>query len=225
MISQLLALLLYKPIELIDWYHFLPMFQSSPIELLKGAKATTFTVLGFEMLFFLYPFIGDKEKLKRPVFLGILYTTFIVLLVTCIAIGYYSLENLPYVEWSVLTLYKSISFPFIERLDYIVIMMWIMVVIPANVFLMWCMSHGVQRLFGLNEKVAMYGIALVTLGIVSFVKSDAAVLESTNWIAKIGFWIAFVYPFVLLPCVYLKKIHPKKRSSKKKGNGGGHDDA
>lgn len=225
LLTQVLSFLLYKPIAQMDWYHFLPMFQSSPVDVLKGAKATTFTVLGLEILFFLYPFVGDKERLKRPLYLGICFTTFIVLLLTCIAIGYYGLENLPNLEWSVLTLYKSVSFSFIDRLDYIVIIMWIMVVIPANVFLLWAMSNGLKRLFGFREKVVMYVIALITLVIVTFVNSDASIMFLTDLLAKIGFWIVFVYPFVLLPCVYLKKYIKKRKQQGKQSNKGGFDHA
>lgn len=225
LITQVLTFLLYKPITQIDWYHFLPMFQSSAVDVLKGAKATTFTVLGLEILFFLYPFVGDKERLKRPLYLGICFSTFIVLLLTCISIGYYGLENLSNLEWSVLTLYKSVSFSFIDRLDYIVIIMWIMVVIPANVFLLWAMSKGLKRLFGFQEKVVMYVITLITLVFVTFVHSDASIMVLTDWLGKIGFWIAFVYPIILLPCVYIRKYIKKRKQQGKQANKGGFDHA
>ncbi len=101
-----------------DWLHLLPMFQTSIPELLKGAKATIYSLSGFEVLFVLYPFIDNKEKAKLPIFLGMGYTSLLIFSMTVIVLGYFSLEDLSEVEFSVLAIYKSVSYTFIERLEF-----------------------------------------------------------------------------------------------------------
>lgn len=213
LLTQWLLILLYDPISRMDWGHFLPMFQASIPELLQGAKATTYTVSGIEMLFVIYPFIDNKERVKIPVFLGVCYTAFIILISTVVAIGYFSSQDLSEIEWSVLTLFKSVSFSFIERLDYVVIVEWMMVIIPNLAILMWAMTYGIKRLYKVRQKTTLYIVAIVALIIVSFVKYDIYINKLTNIISKVGFWLVFVYPLVLLPLVLLKKKWRKRKGS------------
>jgi len=203
--TQTLLIFLYDPMSRMEWGHFLPMFQASPKELMQGAKATFFTNSGFEMLFLLYPFIENKEKAKLPTFLGIAYSSLILLVLTIVLIGYFSLEHIEDLEWSLLTLFKSVSFTFVERIDYIVIMAWLLIIIPNNVLLLWGMTYGLNRLFNIKQKGSIYVLAGIILLVVSFVKYDYQILKLTDFIAQIGFWIAFIYPFILLPCVLIRK--------------------
>src|SRR5699024_10506011 len=75
---------------------------------------------GFEILFFIYPFVDNKEKIKMPVFLALFYTKLVLLLSTITVIGYFNPLSLEDITWSLLSLFKNVSYSFIERLDYIV---------------------------------------------------------------------------------------------------------
>src|SRR5699024_12579988 len=121
LLTQPLLFLLIDPATRMYSEHFLPILQASPQELLQGAWATTYTLSGFEMLFLIYPFIKNKEKAKLLTFLGIAYSAFILYITTIILIGYYSLRYIQHIEWSLITLFKSISFMFLEWFEYCVI--------------------------------------------------------------------------------------------------------
>src|SRR5690625_4383869 len=161
--SQIILLLLYDPLTRMEWGHFLPMFQASPTDILQGAKATTYTLGGFEMLFLLYPFIENKENAKVPTFLGLAHSSFILLLTTIILIGYFSLDYIINLEFSLLTIFKSISFTFVERIDYFIVIEWLMIVLPNNILLLWGMSYGLNRLFNINQKYSGYVLASIVL--------------------------------------------------------------
>jgi len=181
------------------------MFQASPKDILQGAKATTYTMGGFEMLFLLYPFIQNKENAKLPTFLGIAHSSFVLLITTITLIGYFSLDYITHLEFSLLTLFKSISFTFVERIDYFVVIEWLMIVLPNNILLLWGMSYGLNRLFNMNQKYSSYVIAVIILIAVTLIKFDYQILMLTNFISNIGFWIIFIYPFILLPCVLIRR--------------------
>src|SRR5699024_3977410 len=55
--TQWILLFLYDLITRMEWHHFTPMFQASLPELLAGARQTTYSFLGFHILFLVYPFI------------------------------------------------------------------------------------------------------------------------------------------------------------------------
>ena len=213
LITLWLLLVLYDPILRMNWFNLLPVFQTSFPDLLKGAKATSYTLSGFEILMLVYPFIQNKEKAKLPVFLGLAFTTLLLLIVTIISIGYFSAEGLKSIDWALLILYKSASFTFIERLDYIVVVVWLMVILPNLALTLWAMSYGMKRLYKVPQKFTLWAITILILIIVNFFHYDYQISDMTNVVGKYGFWITYVYPFILLPLVFVKKRWKKKKGS------------
>ncbi|MUK88793.1 GerAB/ArcD/ProY family transporter [Ornithinibacillus sp. L9] len=208
-----LILLFYDPITRMEWTNLLPMFQATVPELLKGARATTYTLAGFEILFLIYPFIQNKEKIKLPALLGLAFTTFILMVTTVISIGYFSHKGLEHVDWSVLILFKSVSLTFFERLDYIVIVEWVMVILPNIVVLMWAITYGVKRLYKVPQRISVYVFSVIFLVIVSFMEYEHHISIITDYVSQVSFWIIFVYPLILFPLVIIKKKWRKNKGS------------
>lgn len=215
LLSPWVFVLLYDPITRMEILHFHPMFQASITDLLKGARTTAYTFLGLEILFVIYPFIENKKKAKLPVFLGLSVSALLVLATTVIAIGYYSPNDFEKMDWAVLTLFKTVSFSFMERFDYLVVAEWMMVTIPTMILLMWAITHGTKRLYGFSQKKTLYSVAILLLIITSFLEVDYTIQKITDIVAKVGFWIIFVYPLVLLPLVLVKKKWQKHKGSVK----------
>ncbi|RDW19846.1 GerAB/ArcD/ProY family transporter [Oceanobacillus chungangensis] len=214
-LTQWILFLLYDPISRMDWSHFSPMFQASFPEILQGTKATTYSISGFELLFILYPFIQNKDKIKLPLFLGLGYTIFNLLLVTVISIGYFSPVDLADLDWPTLSLFKNVSYSFIERLDNIIIFEWIMVILPNLVLLMWGMTYGMKRIYNVSQKSTLYIASIMVLILIIFIQHDKQVTMITDTIAQFGFWLLFVYPLFLLPIVLIKKKWRRQREDEK----------
>lgn len=212
-LSQWILILAYDPISRMDWAHFLPMFQASIPDLLQGVKATTYSVTGFEILFVIYPFISNKEKAKLPVILGLCYTTFLILSTTAISIGYFSARDLGDIEWSTITLFKNVSYTFVERLDYLLIAEWMMVIIPNIAIYMWAITIGMKRLYKIPQRITLYTTSFIVLIVATVIKSDIYINKLTDTLSSVGFWLIFIYPFVLLPLVILKKKWRKRKGS------------
>lgn len=196
--------LLYDPITRMDWTHFLPLFDASLPDLLKGARSTSYTFLGFEILFLIYPFIQNKQHAKRAVYLGATFTTFMLMIATIISIGYFSLEGMHVLAWPVISLYKSTSFSFMERFDYFIIVEWMMVVITTATLLMWSIVHSSERLFNIKQKKSLIIISILLIFSSTYFISETIIRKFTNIISAVGIWIVYVYPLLLLPIVLFK---------------------
>lgn len=215
LLSFWILFFLYDSISRMDMTHFQPMFQASVTDLLKGARATSYNFLGIETILIIYPFIENKQKAKFFTILGMSYATILVLLGTMISIGYFSPQEIEKTNWVVLKLFRGISLPLIERLDYIVIVEWMMVTVPTLLLLMWCITHGTKRLFAIKQRTTLYSVAILLLIICSFIKYENTV-EKIGYITdRIGFWLVFVYPIVLLPIVFIKKYWQKLKGRAK----------
>lgn len=215
LLSLWVLLLLYDPVTRLEFAHFQPMFDASITDLLKGARTTTYTFLGLEILFVIYPFIGNKKNAKLPVYLGVSASALLVLVATVISIGYYSPNDFHLMDWPVLSLFKSVSFSFMERFDYFVVMEWMMIVVPTMVLLMWAITYGTKRLYAVPQKTTLYVVAIVLIVISGFIKSEYTIESVADFVSKVGFWIVFVFPFALLPIVLIKKKLQRSKGSAK----------
>ena len=56
-LTQWVHFLMIQPILNFDILHFQPVLKASFYEIVSGAKSTSYTMMGFELLFFIYPFI------------------------------------------------------------------------------------------------------------------------------------------------------------------------
>lgn len=215
LLSPWIFVLLYDPITRMEIAHFQPMFEASITDLLKGARTTAYTFLGLEILFVIYPFIDNKKDAKLPTYLGVSASAFLILITTIISIGYYSPYDIDLMEWPVISLFKSVSFSFMERFDYIVIAEWMMVTIPTMILLMWAITHGTKRLYAIPQKTTLYVVAFLMLAIASVINKDYKIEKIADVISQVGFWIVFVYPLVLLPIVLIKKKRQRHKGSEK----------
>ncbi|GGJ76268.1 GerAB/ArcD/ProY family transporter [Virgibacillus salexigens] len=214
LLSHWVLFLLIEPAYLMDLTHFQPAFQTSFTELLKGAKITSYTFIGFELLLLVYPFIQNKQKASMPVYIGIFWSSLIVLLVTVVSIGFFSPDQLERREWALLNMFKIQSLPFIERFDYIVVTEWMMVVLPNMILLMWGIIYGMKRLYKIKQRTSLYAVAFLLLIFCVFIDQHFLIQKVIDNIAKTSFWLVYVYPLLLLPIVLIKK-----RWKKRKGDG------
>lgn len=88
-----LLFVMYQPLDSINLTRILPIMSTTPSEMMKGVFKSSYTMLGFETLFFIFPFIKEKKLLLFSQ-LAIWFTTLLVLIATVISILFYSPKEL-----------------------------------------------------------------------------------------------------------------------------------
>ncbi|KHE67570.1 GerAB/ArcD/ProY family transporter, partial [Halobacillus sp. BBL2006] len=208
-----LVFTIYKPITYMEWENFLPIFQSSPLDILKGAQKTSYTVLGMEIILFVYPYIKNKEKVSLPIHTALFLTTFLIFLVTSVSIGYFSPDHLEQTVWATLSLFKIISFSIIERFDFIAVALWMMVVIPNIILLCWMLLQTLNRMFNAPKKKSLYVISFLLFIASILIEYRVDINTLTDYTAKLGFAIVFVYPLFVFLSLKVRKMWRKRRGS------------
>ncbi|KGX90714.1 spore germination protein [Pontibacillus halophilus JSM 076056 = DSM 19796] len=209
-----LIFMVYRPATLIHWEHYMPLFESGLSELWLGAIQTGFTVLGFEFLFFLYPYIDNKKWVWLSSQLAVAFTTFLIFIVTFVSIGYFSGDQLETMIWATLAMFKIIKFSVLERFDFVAVGLWLMVILPNLILILWAMTSGGKRLFQFKQKKSVYAFAIIAYIVVNLFEYRMDINMLTDWTAKIGSVIAFIYPVILLPIVLIKKRVQRRKASK-----------
>jgi len=203
-------LLLAQPLFDMDLTHFQPAFQTPLPQLLQGAKLTSYTFTGIEILFFIYPFIQNKNKIKLPTYAAALFSSFLVLVVVIISTGFFTLEQIQDRKWTVFGLFTIQHFAFIERLDYVVVAMWMMIVLPTMLLLMWGITYSTKRLYNIRQKTSLYVTSALLLVASFFMDEHLLIQRIIDITDQFGSWLVYVYPLLLLPIVFIRKRFKKK---------------
>ncbi|HAQ07383.1 MAG TPA: spore gernimation protein [Bacillus bacterium] len=210
-LSLWLVFLLAYPFQFTNWDYLFPLFESSIPNILKGARQMSFTIIGFEIIFIIYPFLKEKDRVNRHMQLGLLFTTLLYLALMVVSLAYFSGGQLERTIWGTLSLFKIVRFPFIERFEYVAITFWVLLILPNIMLYLWAASRGLARIF--DKKVNKMSWILLAILFLSFQfplnRNKVNLLN--DFFARGSFYIVFCYPFILYGLVLLKKKFFKKR--------------
>ncbi|WP_181349320.1 GerAB/ArcD/ProY family transporter [Thalassobacillus sp. CUG 92003] len=206
-----LTFMLFKPITLMDWNHFTPIDSVGALEILKGAYKTTYSLLGLEILYFAYPYIRNKKDIALPVHGGVFLAVLLTLYVTVVSIGYFSPTQLEQTVWASLAMFKIVQFSIIERFDFIGVSMWMMVILPNLIAFTWLIITAIKKMYHIPKKSSLYVLGIVLFILSISIKYRMNIDIITDLAARVGFWLVFVYPFILYGAVLVHKRWQKRR--------------
>lgn len=209
-----LPFVLIVPIHYSDPTHLFPIFNIDIQHLVKGMYRCSLSMMGFELLMFFYPYVKEKKKVLLFAQLGNLYTTILFTVTTIVAITFFAETSLARTTWPVLSMFKIVRFPNLERFEFIAVSFWMLIVLPNMCAYLWAASKGFSRVMNRKQKIGIWIIALFVWGGTFFFNARYQMNEMTDVIAKAGFLAAFCYPVLLSIIVLVKKwITRRKQAS------------
>ncbi|PWK16296.1 GerAB/ArcD/ProY family transporter [Tumebacillus permanentifrigoris] len=129
--------LLIVPARMITPEYYLPLFDTTAVGLLRATWKVSISAVGFELLLVYHVFTKKKEKNMLAASLGIWLTTTIYLLVSIIAIGFYSPGQIMKVISPTLHMFQVVELPMIERIEHIGISTWSFLVVSTVATYLW----------------------------------------------------------------------------------------
>ncbi|WP_419881540.1 GerAB/ArcD/ProY family transporter [Peribacillus sp. B-H-3] len=206
-----LSVLYGIPVIFMNWFplqeghitRILPIMDHSVGEILLGAKTMTLNFLGFETLFFFYPFIKKAEKSQKWSHLGVFFSIFLYFLSAFVAFVYFSQSHLKDTIWATLTLWKIVNLPFIERFEYTGIVIWLFVIIPNLCILIWSASWGLKQVTHLKQNKGVILLLIITFVSCVLFSNRVEIDLLNTYTGKAGFiliyfYIPFLYAFQLI---------------------------
>lgn len=208
-------LLLFLPaLSDVDLTNFLPFMRVSLMKFLKGVFVTTYSFVGFELLYMVFPYVIDQEKLKKSVNASIISTTLFYMYICFFVIGIFGYKETKEQLWPFLTLIKSINFPvfFIENVEGIVMAIWTFTIFTSIYSFHYFAVLVLSKLIKAREHSylvlplipPMYLMALIPDSIVTLYKYANLVSQYLSI-----FFISFL-PIILAFFVKLKGLGDKK---------------
>lgn len=204
-LSLWLILLIAYPVPFLKWDYLFPVFESSLTEIAMGAKQMTFTVLGFEIILVIFPFLKEKNRVHKHMQYGLIFTTILYTAVMLISLAYFSGGQLERTIWGTLSMLKIVRFPFIERFEYVAITFWILIVLPNLMLYLWAGARGLARMTGKKEQRISWILLTVIYFTLIYPLSRVQINMLNDYFARGAFYLILVYPFLLYVAVLIKK--------------------
>ncbi|CAG9620589.1 GerAB/ArcD/ProY family transporter [Sutcliffiella rhizosphaerae] len=207
-----LVLTIIMPLEYANFRNLLPIFDHPIKDILKSGKDMTLSMLGFEALLLYYPYIKNPEKSKKWAQFGIFITSFIYLVFALVTFAYFSEGKLQKNIWATLSIWKIIELPFVERVEYIGIANWCLIILPNVCIFLWCSSRLAKRMSGLKQRTTLIFITLVVLILMTQFEDRKHINDLNKYIGEVGFYMGYVY----IPILFLFVTFVYWRKGKKK---------
>lgn len=196
------------------WDYLFPIMEVPPKDLMKGMLKTSYTMLGFEVLYCIYPFIKEKDQALRYAQIGVSFTTLLVTVLMVLATVYFSPDQLLRTIWATLSMYKIVRLPNLERFEYIAVVLWMLIITSNLVVYMWATTRGIKAAIGIKQRTSLYFLSAITIGISFFVNKRIIIDQYIDYVGKVGLWIVFIYPFLLYLLTLIKKRKKKDSINK-----------
>lgn len=192
-----LPFILLLPLSEGNWLHFLPILKDGFTPILEAVPTLIYSYLGFEICFFLYPFLQQKKYAIHGVVIANLITMSVYTLVTIICFYTFSPNSITQFTQPILNLLKLIEFRFLERFDMIWLSIYLLVVSTSWIAFL----QGVLLLIkGADTKKNFLLLGLLLTGGIAVIVISPSWQQSEgyqNIISHIGFIVAYIFPFVL----------------------------
>lgn len=204
-LSLWVLVILIFPIEYSNINYLLPVLDNDFISLLKGAYSMTFTIVGFEIINAIYPYVKEKDKAQKYVQFGLLFTLAIYLYVMLISLTFFSGEQLEKTIWATLSLFSIVRLPFLERIELITVCYWMMIILPNLCLFIWSAYRGANRIIKISDKKFVFIFSLFIFIGSLLVETRIEINAFNNYFGNFAFYIVFVYPLFLYFIALIKK--------------------
>lgn len=208
------VLLSFSPLEYAVWNQLLPIEVDNIKELMSGVMRMGFSLAGFEVVWFLYPFVRNKQKAMLHAHLSLGFTNIVYLFLTIVSLVYFSADQLQEGLWPSIDILKIVKYTYLERIEFIVISIWMVVTMSGLALFIWIIGRGCKRMW--NLKPNMIAIITLMLAFVANININEHI-EIKQLNAFIGIQViasTFIYPVLLSFIVMIVHSYRKRKNNK-----------
>ncbi len=201
----------------LDLSHFLPIFKTPILKMIKAVPTMIFSFLGLELTLLFSAFVVDKKNISKYVSFSVILIGFIYFNTTVVTVARFGLAETTHIIWPALEIFKTVDIPgaFIENIYIYTIAIWIFSVLMTTVgvylgaitLLSRILKSSEKNYFAMPLLPLVYFLALVPDGL-------AQTIEMSDVFANyLGTFILVIVPIGLLGLSIFKKSKGAKKNA------------
>ncbi|MFD1357014.1 GerAB/ArcD/ProY family transporter [Fictibacillus halophilus] len=192
------------------WDNLLPVFDHSFIDLLKSARASSYSLAGFEVLLMVFPFIRNVNKSQKFAHLGLGYTTILYTISAVTTFLFVSEKQLDHTIWARFYIIKLLRFSFIERFEYILISLYLINIVAILTLLFWASSRGMKLIMKTKQRNTLIPLLLVVFLLSELINDRYVLNRYIDSIAQASIGLFYLY----IPLLWILFILKKRREER-----------
>lgn len=193
------------------WPNLLPIFTHSFSDILKAAQLSIYSMTGFEIYLMIYPFVKNPKQSHKFAQYGALFSNLLYLFSTLLAFSFFSEKQLSKTIWSQLSMTQVIQLPFIERLEYIAISAYALVIVTSSILPLWAATRGTHEIFRVKQRGVLITFLLITLIASQFLTNRHDINDFISNASRVSFWLIYIYIPILFIIVWVKRKWKKSK--------------
>ncbi|BCU81943.1 germination protein [Polycladomyces abyssicola] len=204
-----IVLIALNAFTIANFTYIFPITEAGWGKIFLGANKVSVSLLGFELLLVVYPFVEGKADGKlKAASAGNAFTTLLYSLLVFIAIIVFSPMELAMIPEPIPYMLKSFSYRVVERLDLLFLSIWVVIVATSYMNYLFLASKGFGYYFHRGKhRMAVYYTAIISY-ILALIPQKPDDIELLTQIASWASY-AFVYGlpvlFLLISLVFRKR--------------------
>lgn len=191
-----------------DWHELRIPFLEGVTPVIQSLPSTSYSFLGYEILFLYYPFIFQKKKAYFHTAIGIgtagIFYTFVVL-GTLVTLG----PNMAIAQtYPVITMAKIIEIVprFVERAELLLIILWLPLAYTTHLITFFSTAFAFNNTFPRISLRWWMMLSLPFIFILSMLPDNLMQMERwTKVTGACGLFLLTGYPVLLLTCVFVRR--------------------
>lgn len=197
-------------LPMMDFSNLRPILQTPPAKMLTSIPALIFNFGGIEVILFYIGFMKDPKKAYKPAIISVLFITLFLVMITVFCIATFGSNAVTQFIWPLLNYIRAISLPglFIERLDGVILSLWILTVFTTIVSAYFIVSYSISKVVGTKEQKQYVLPLAIPIYYLSLQPDSLA--ELYEWGSVIFpyaiTYFLYVIPIVLLLIAKLRKL-------------------
>lgn len=197
-----------------DFTNMLPLFQKDIVQYAEGFQGAIFSLLGLVTLLVFYPYLRNNKFKNgfRASLVGVLIPVGLYILITILCISKIGVGETKWIIYPTINLAKSAYIPggFVERLEGLLMSMWVILVFTTMIITIYAMSIVIANIFKLQHPKHVVTILLPFIYLISH--STISGLDMMN-ISKVNDTVFGTYTMFILPALiyFVYRIKCKRR--------------
>lgn len=198
----------FTPLKEAHWLNLLPIVKEGWGPIFTTVKVTIFSFTGFEIAFFLYPSLREKQKASLGMIIANTLTLLVLLTITIVIFTFFSPDEITQYKEPTISVLKIVEFKFLERIEIVFLSFYIFVISTTVLPFMYSTVFSFSQLLGTKDH-SKFVIWYLLLNLVYLIFTPQS-FDRNDQLQKLAqpftVALAYVFPFCLLVYVWLHDL-------------------
>lgn len=204
---------LFYSIKEPQFLYLLPVLKEGWGPVLKTVPSTVLSFLGFELAFFLYPYLQKKQFASLGIVIANTLSMMVFMVVTVVAYIVFSPDEVQRLSHPSLSMWRGVEYRFLERIDILFLAFYLFMISTTWMPYMYFTVFSAGKIWAQpNERGYLIAfMLLLVLGVFLYTPSYLEVLQLRKIWGQLGMVLGYLVPLLLWGYVHIYDFFQRRR--------------